>query len=172
MMSCSLIHAQELYKNENAPVHERVADLLSRLTVEEKISLLRATSPGIPRLGIDKYYHGNEALHGVVRPGRFTVFPQAIGLAATWNPVLQQKVATVISDEARARWNDYMAAWQDVFARTSTEQAPWYLVPADNRWYSRAVVSELLRNVLKNMNMIWPPLEVDADEMRRQLETL
>lgn len=74
--------------------------------------------------------------------------------------------------EARARWDDYMAAWQDVFSRTSTEQAPWYLVPADNRWYSRAVVSELLRNVLKNMNMIWPPLEVDADEMRRQLETL
>ncbi len=106
VMSCSLIHAQELYKNENAPVHERVADLLSRLTVEEKISLLRATSPGIPRLGIDKYYHGNEALHGVVRPGRFTVFPQAIGLAATWNPELQKRVATVISDEARARWNE------------------------------------------------------------------
>lgn len=104
--SCLFTYAQELYKNENAPVHERVADLLSRLTVEEKISLLRATSPGIPRLGIDKYYHGNEALHGVVRPGRFTVFPQAIGLAATWNPVLQQKVATVISDEARARWNE------------------------------------------------------------------
>ena len=62
--------------------------------------------------------------------------------------------------------------WQDVFLRTSTEQAPWYLVPADNRWYSRAVVSELLRNTLKNMNMIWPPLEVDADEMRRQLDTL
>ena len=74
--------------------------------------------------------------------------------------------------EARARWDDYMAAWQDVFLRTSTEQAPWYLVPADNRWYSRAVVSELLRNTLKNMNMIWPPLEVDADEMRRQLDTL
>ena len=53
--------------------------------------------------------------------------------------------------EARARWDDYMAAWQDVFLRTSTEQAPWYLVPADNRWYSRAVVSELLRNTLKNL---------------------
>lgn len=66
-LSCSFVHAQELYKNENAPVHERVMDLISRLTVEEKISLLRATSPGIPRLGIDKYYHGNEALHGVVR---------------------------------------------------------------------------------------------------------
>ena len=166
------VQAQELYKNEKAPIHERIMDLLSRLTVEEKISLLRATSPGISRLDIPKYYHGNEALHGVVRPGRFTVFPQAIGLAATWNPVLQKQVATVISDEARARWNDYMAAWQDVFLRTSTEQAPWYLVPADNRWYSRAVVSELLRNTLKNMNMIWPPLEVDADEMRRQLDTL
>ncbi len=74
--------------------------------------------------------------------------------------------------EARARWDDYMQAWQEVFARTSTERAPWYLVPADNRWYSRAVVSELLRNTLKNMNMIWPPLEVDAADMRRQLETL
>ena len=58
--------------------HERIKDLLSRLNVSEKISLLRATSPAIPRLGIDKYYHGNEALHGVVRPGKFTVFPQAI----------------------------------------------------------------------------------------------
>ena len=52
--SCLFTYAQELYKNENAPVHERVADLLSRLTVEEKISLLRATSPGIPRLGITR----------------------------------------------------------------------------------------------------------------------
>ena len=84
------VQAQELYKNEKAPIHERIMDLLSRLTVEEKISLLRATSPGISRLDIPKYYHGNEALHGVVRPGRFTVFPQAIGLAATWNPVLQK----------------------------------------------------------------------------------
>jgi len=92
------VQAQELYKNEKAPIHERIMDLLSRLTVEEKISLLRATSPGISRLDIPKYYHGNEALHGVVRPGRFTVFPQAIGLAATWNPVLQKQVATVISD--------------------------------------------------------------------------
>ena len=87
--TCIFSYAQELYKNANAPVHERVMDLISRLTVEEKISLLRATSPGIPRLGIDKYYHGNEALHGGVRPGRCTVFPQAIGLAATWIPELQ-----------------------------------------------------------------------------------
>ena len=108
VMSCSLIHAQELYKNENAPVHERVADLLSRLTVEEKISLLRATSPGIPRLGIDKYYHGNEALHGVVRPGRFTVFPQAIGLAATWNPNVVYQVGAAGGKEVK---ENNIAAW-------------------------------------------------------------
>lgn len=104
----SFVYAQEkmLFRDENSPVHERVTDLLSRLTIEEKISLLYATSPGIPRLGIPKYYHGNEALHGVVRPGRFTVFPQAIGLASMWNPDLHHQVATAISDEARARWNE------------------------------------------------------------------
>ena len=77
-----------------------------------------------------------------------------------------------ISDlEARDRWDDYMDAWQEVFEKTSTAAAPWYLVPADNRWYSRAVVSELLRTTLKNMNMTWPPLEpeVDPDEVRRRL---
>ena len=77
-----------------------------------------------------------------------------------------------ISDlEARDRWDEYMAAWQEVFEKTSTAAAPWYLVPADNRWYSRAVVSELLRTTLKNMNMTWPPLEpeVDPDEVRRRL---
>ena len=68
----------ELYLNPSAPVQERVADLVGRMTTEEKISLLRTLAPPVERLGIDKYFHGNEALHGVVRPGRFTVFPQAI----------------------------------------------------------------------------------------------
>ena len=93
------------FRNENIPQHERIMDLLTRLTVEEKISLLIASSPGIPRFNIDKYYHGNEALHGVVRPGKFTVFPQAIALAGTWDPELMYKVASAISDEARAKWN-------------------------------------------------------------------
>ena len=109
MLVISLLTAchsnQELYKNEKASTHDRIVDLLERLTVEEKIDLLRATSPENTRLGIDKYYHGNEALHGVVRPGYFTVFPQAIGLASMWNPDLHYKVATAISDEARGRWN-------------------------------------------------------------------
>lgn len=99
---------KDVYLDEKASVHDRIMDLLSRLTIEEKISLLRATSPGIPRLQIPKYYHGNESLHGVVRPGRFTVFPQAIGLASMWNPELHHKIATAISDEAVAggmNWN-------------------------------------------------------------------
>ena len=94
------------YRDESLPIDERVEDLLSRMTVDEKIDLMRSTSPAIERLGIDKYYHGNEALHGVVRPGRFTVFPQAIGLAASWDPELLLEVSTAISDEARARWNE------------------------------------------------------------------
>ena len=128
--------AQELYKDEKAPMHERIMDLLSRLTVEEKISLLRATSPGISRLDIPKYYHGNEALHGVVRPGRFTVFPQAIGLAATWNPELQLQVATVISDEARARWNelDQGREQKSQFSDLLTFWSPTVNMARDPRW--------------------------------------
>ena len=128
--------AQELYKNESAPIHERVMDLLSRLSVEEKISLLRATSPSISRLDIPKYYHGNEALHGVVRPGRFTVFPQAIGLAATWNPVLQEQVATVISDEARARWIELEQGREQKsqFSDLLTFWSPTVNMARDPRW--------------------------------------
>ena len=97
---------QPLFRNESIPQQERISDLLSKLTVEEKISLLIASSPGIPRFEIDKYYHGNEALHGVVRPGKFTVFPQALALASMWNPALHYQIASAISDEARARWNE------------------------------------------------------------------
>nr|WP_243387675.1 PPK2 family polyphosphate kinase [Bifidobacterium felsineum] len=75
-----------------------------------------------------------------------------------------------ISDlDARERWDDYMAAWQEVFERTSTDTAPWYLVPADNRWYSRAVVSELLRDAMRRMDQHWPELNVDPDEVRKRL---
>ena len=94
-----------VFRNEQLTNQARINDLLLKLTVEEKISLLVASSEGIPLLGIDKYYHGNEALHGVVRPGNFTVFPQAIGLASMWNPPLMYQIATAISDEARAKWN-------------------------------------------------------------------
>lgn len=109
LLSAFSIQAQstkEAYKDMNVPIHDRVMDLLSRMTIEEKVSLMTHNAPGIPRLEIDKYYHGNEALHGVVRPGKFTVFPQAIGMAATWNPNLIHRVSTAISDEARGKWNE------------------------------------------------------------------
>ncbi len=97
--------AQQLYRDMNAPLHDRIIDLLGLMTVEEKVSMMTHNAPAIPRLGIDKFYHGNEALHGIVRPGKFTVFPQAIGMAASWNPSLLHRVATAISDEARGKWN-------------------------------------------------------------------
>ncbi|MCR1994984.1 PPK2 family polyphosphate kinase [Bifidobacterium animalis] len=71
--------------------------------------------------------------------------------------------------DARDRWDDYMAAWQEVFERTSTSIAPWYLIPADKRWYSRMVVSELLRTTMKNFNQTWPPLDADRDEALARL---
>ncbi len=96
----------EPFWNQQLTRDARIRDLLSRLTVDEKITLLYETSPGIPRLGVPKYFMGNESLHGVVRPGKFTVFPQAIGLAATWNTDLMYRITTAISDEARGRWNE------------------------------------------------------------------
>lgn len=128
--------AQEKFRNPNIPQHERIMDLLSKLTIEEKISLLRATSPGIPRLQIDKYYHGNEALHGVVRPGRFTVFPQAIGLASMWNPELHEQVASAISDEARARWNELEQGQLQTarFTDLLTFWSPTVNMSRDPRW--------------------------------------
>lgn len=130
------VGAQETFRNPNVPQHERIMDLLSRLTIEEKISLLRATSPEITRLDIPKYYHGNEALHGVVRPGRFTVFPQAIGLGSMWNPELHYQVATAISDEARARWNelDYGRNQKDQFSDLLTFWSPTVNMSRDPRW--------------------------------------
>jgi len=124
------------FRNTELPRTERVNDLLDRLTIEEKISLLIASSEAIPRLEVEKYYHGNEALHGVVRPGRATVFPQAIALAATWNPELIQDVATVISDEARAKWNYFNQGKDQInyFSDVLTFWSPTVNMARDPRW--------------------------------------
>ncbi|MCQ2463784.1 MAG: glycoside hydrolase family 3 C-terminal domain-containing protein, partial [Clostridia bacterium] len=86
-------------------IKERVQKLLSRMTLEEKLNIIIETSPENSRLGIPKYYHGNEALHGIIRPGKFTVLPQAIALGAMFDDGLLYKIASAISDEARARYN-------------------------------------------------------------------
>lgn len=97
------------FRNPDLPVERRVDDLISRLTVQEKIPLLTMGNPAIPRLGIPAYFWWNEALHGVARNGTATVFPQAIALAATWNPALHREIADIISTEARAKNNETIA---------------------------------------------------------------
>src|SRR5688572_11097430 len=86
------------YRNPKLPVEQRVDDLISRMTLEEKVSQMMNAAPAIPRLGIPQYDWWNEALHGVAFSGVATVFPQAIGLGATFNPQLINRVGTVISD--------------------------------------------------------------------------
>ncbi len=91
------------YLDANLDVAARVADLIGRLTLEEKIGQLMNQAAAIERLGVPAYDYWSEALHGVARAGRATVFPQAIGLAATFDPDLVHRVATAISDEGRAK---------------------------------------------------------------------
>ncbi|HEX5603883.1 MAG TPA: glycoside hydrolase family 3 N-terminal domain-containing protein, partial [Pyrinomonadaceae bacterium] len=94
------------YLNPALGLDQRVDDLISRLTLEEKVSQMMNAAPAIPRVGIPQYDWWNEALHGVAFSGVATVFPQAIGLGATFDPPLVNRVATVISDEARAKYHE------------------------------------------------------------------
>lgn len=136
LLAMPVMGQTELYRNMNAPQHERIMDLLSKLTVEEKISLLVNDAPAIPRMGIEKYNHGNEALHGVVRPGEFTVFPQAIGLAAMWNPELLHKISSAISDEARGRWKELEYGKKQIAGASDllTFWSPTVNMARDPRW--------------------------------------
>ncbi|MFD9700351.1 glycoside hydrolase family 3 C-terminal domain-containing protein [Lentzea sp. NPDC059081] len=89
------------FRDRALPVSRRVADLLDRLTTAEKIGMLHQWQPAVPRLGIAAFRTGTEALHGVAWLGRATVFPQAIGLASTWNPELVRAVGAATGTEAR-----------------------------------------------------------------------
>ncbi|GAA4706832.1 glycoside hydrolase family 3 protein [Phytohabitans rumicis] len=89
------------FRDPDLPVATRIDDLVARLTLDEKISLLHQHQPAIPRLGIGPFRTGTEALHGVAWLGEATVFPQAIGLATTWDPELMRQVGTAVGREAR-----------------------------------------------------------------------
>ncbi|HEX3892991.1 MAG TPA: glycoside hydrolase family 3 C-terminal domain-containing protein [Terracidiphilus sp.] len=94
------------FRNPDLAIDKRVDDLVSRLTLEEKVSQLIDRATGIPRLDIPAYSWWNEGLHGIARSGYATLFPQAIGNAATWDAPLLQQIGTVVSTEARAKYND------------------------------------------------------------------
>jgi len=94
------------FQDPELPIDERVENLISLLTLEEKTGLMVNSSEAIPRLGIPAYDWWNEALHGVGRAGLATVYPQAIGMAATWNEQGHLEAFTIISDEARAKYHE------------------------------------------------------------------
>ncbi|MEW6201046.1 MAG: glycoside hydrolase family 3 C-terminal domain-containing protein [bacterium] len=122
------------FQNYNLSFEERTADLVSRLTLEEKVKLLDETSEAIPRLGVPRYHFGNEALHGVVRPGQFTVFPQSTALASTWNDELMYQIATAISDEARGKNNFYKGDVPDLYCGVLSFWSPDINIARDPRW--------------------------------------
>lgn len=94
------------YMNPDLPIDERVDDLVGRMTIEEKVSQMSHEAAAIERLSVPKYNWWNEALHGIARAGRATVFPQAIAMAASFNTRLLKRVARAISDEGRAKYHE------------------------------------------------------------------
>jgi len=109
LLSTTAIYGQktkiEPFNNPSLDISKRLADLKSKLTLQEKADQLMFEAPAIDRLGIKKYNWWNECLHGVARNGKATVFPQAIGLAATFDDELMHRIGVAISDEARAKFN-------------------------------------------------------------------
>jgi beta-glucosidase len=97
------------FDDPKLPIAQRVDDLVGRLTLEEKASQMVDQAKAIPRLGIPEYNWWNEGLHGIARSGYATMFPQAIGMAATWDTELIGQEANVISTEARAKYNRAIA---------------------------------------------------------------
>ncbi len=123
-----------LFRNSEAPVEKRVADLLHTLTLQQKISLLGNASPTIPELNIPNYNWWNEGLHGVARAGEATVFPQAIGMAASFNDSLLKAVGDAVSTEARAKYNLSVAQGHHTWYMGLTFWSPNINIFRDPRW--------------------------------------
>jgi beta-glucosidase len=138
-MASSIFHSSGAgspprYEDPTASAEARAADLAARMTVDEKISQLMNAAPAIPRLGVPAYEWWNECLHGVARSGAATVFPQAIGMAATFDTALMHEVATAISDEARAKHHEYVRRGQRNRYQGLTFWSPNINIFRDPRW--------------------------------------
>lgn len=138
MLACVLgsyvTMAQEPYRNPDLSADERAKDLLGRLTLEEKISQTLNASPAIPRLAIPATDWWNEALHGVARAGKATVFPQTIGLAATFDQEGVLKTYNMVSDEARAKHHYFKSQNQFKRYQGLTFWTPNINIYRDPRW--------------------------------------
>jgi beta-glucosidase len=122
------------FKNPNLTTEQRVDDLVSRMTIDEKISQLMDSSPAIERLGVPEYNWWNESLHGVARAGYATVFPQSISIASSWDRQLIFDVANAISDEARAKHHEYLRRGQHGMYQGLTFWSPNINIFRDPRW--------------------------------------
>ncbi|MFC0776902.1 glycoside hydrolase family 3 C-terminal domain-containing protein [Flavobacterium sp. HJSW_4] len=122
------------YKNSNLPTEQRVNDLVSRMSLDEKINQLMDSAPAIDRLGVPEYNWWNESLHGVARAGFATVFPQSISIASSWDRQLILDVATAISDEARAKHHEYLRRGQHGMYQGLTFWSPNVNIFRDPRW--------------------------------------
>jgi len=122
------------WQDMTLPFERRAEALVQRMTLEEKISQMMDRAPAIERLGIPEYNWWNEGLHGVARSGLATVFPQAIGFAATWDDSLVFRMATVISDEFRAKHHDYLRRGEHQRYQGLTIWSPNINLFRDPRW--------------------------------------
>ncbi len=133
-VSCTNPHKIPVWQDNSFSFEERVNDLISNMTPQQKISQMLYDAPAIESLGIPSYNWWNEGLHGVARAGKATVFPQAIGLAATWDKELMFLVATAISDEARAKYNDFQRKGKRGIYQGLTFWSPNINIFRDPRW--------------------------------------
>ena len=133
------LHAQptansEAYLDSSLPLEQRVDDLVNRMTLVEKIAQMQSEAPAIPRLHVAEYDWWNEGLHGVARSGYATVFPQAIGLAATWDKGLIGRVSDTISTETRAKYNEAQRQGNHSIFYGLTLWSPNINIVRDPRW--------------------------------------
>ncbi len=122
------------YLDQSLGFEERAKDLVSRMTLEEKVTQMLHKSPAVPRLGIPAYNWWNEALHGVARAGTATVFPQAIGMAATFDENLLYEIADVISTEGRAKYHESVRQGDRDIYKGLTFWSPNINIFRDPRW--------------------------------------
>ncbi len=128
------LFAQEAYKDVHLTPSERAEDLLQRLTLQEKVDLMQNSSKPVPRLGIKAYDWWSEALHGIARAGKATVFPQAIGMAASFDDALLFNVFDAISDEARVKYRQFSCSGQHGRYQGLTVWTPNINIFRDPRW--------------------------------------